>query len=277
MSRIVTVRQTAAMAPLATYLRAINATPLLSAEQEKILARRIADGCTESRDHLVRANLRLVVNLARSVLGKGLPLEDLIEEGNLGLLRAVEGFDPEMNTRFSTYASYWIKQSMKRGLVNTVKTVRVPAYMVELLTKWRRATNQLTDELGRAPTQDEVAGFLGMSKKKMGIVKKALRVYNSAPQTDSSSGDWLFGEALPDERTRTPDEVLCETDDLTQVVVLLAKMDGREAAILRMRFALDGGEPMTLKEVGEQLGLTRERVRQLESEALSKLRSQLAV
>jgi RNA polymerase primary sigma factor len=277
MPRTVTARQTAAMAPLATYLHAINATPLLSAEQEKILARRIADGCTESRDHLVRANLRLVVNLARSLLGKGLPLEDLIEEGNLGLLRAVEGFDPNMNTRFSTYASYWIKQSMKRGLVNTVKTVRVPAYMVELLTKWRRATNKLTDELGRAPTQDEVARFLGMSKKKLGIVKKALRVYNSVPQTDSSSGDWLFGEALPDERARTPDEALSETDDLTQVVALLAKMDGREAAILRMRFALDGGVPMTLKEVGDQLGLTRERVRQLECEALSKLRAQLAV
>ena len=115
---------------------------MLSAEEEKTLARRIAEGCVESRDHLVRANLRLVVNLARTAVGKGIPLEDLIEEGNLGLLRAVESYDPDMNTRFSTYASYWIKQSIKRGLVNTAKTVRVPAYMVELLSKWRRATTQ---------------------------------------------------------------------------------------------------------------------------------------
>jgi RNA polymerase primary sigma factor len=277
MPRIATRRQTAAMAPLATYLREINETPLLSAEQEKMLARRIAEGCSESRDHLVRANLRLVVNLARSSVGKGLALEDLIEEGNLGLLRAVESYDPEMNTRFSTYASYWIKQSIKRGLVNTAKTVRVPAYMVEMVSQWRRAVNKLTDELGRPPTQDEVATMLGVSKKKLGVIKKALRVYNAAPQTDSASGDWLFGEALPDERASPPDITLETTDDLSQVVELLAKMDGREAAILRMRFGLDGSEPMTLKDVGDLLGLTRERVRQLECEALLKLRDQLAV
>src|SRR5204863_6595420 len=126
--------------PLETYLREINETPLLSADEEKELARRIEDGDSEARDRMVRANLRLVVNIARSYTGKGLGLQDLIEEGNLGLLRAVEGFDPRMNTRFSTYASYWIKQSIKRALVNTAKTIRIPAYMVELLAKWRPAT-----------------------------------------------------------------------------------------------------------------------------------------
>jgi RNA polymerase primary sigma factor len=153
----------------------------------------------------------------------------------------------------------------------------VPAYMVELLTKWRRAVNQLTDELGRPPTQDETAKHLHMSKKKLAVIKKALRVYNSAPQTDSAAGDWLFGEAVADERAQAPDVSMENTDDLSQVVALLATMDGREAAILRMRFGLDGNEPMTLKDVGDTLGLTRERVRQLECEALLRLRDQLAV
>ena len=128
------------------YLSEINETPLLSANDERALAYRIEDGDSEARDHMVRANLRLVVNIARGYLGKGLPLQDLIEEGNLGLLRAVEGFDASMNTRFSTYASYWIKQSIKRALINTGKTIRLPAYMVELLTKWRRATVGLQDD-----------------------------------------------------------------------------------------------------------------------------------
>ena len=140
MTRSRRLRSDAVQSPLETYLREINETPLLSAEEERQLAYRIEDGDSEARDRMVRANLRLVVNIARSYTGKGLGLQDLIEEGNLGLLRAVEGFDPSMNTRFSTYASYWIKQSIKRALVNTAKTIRIPAYMVELLAKWRRAS-----------------------------------------------------------------------------------------------------------------------------------------
>src|SRR5436190_886325 len=153
--------------PLETYLREINETALLTADEEKSLARAIETGDTEARDQMVRANLRLVVNIARGYTGKGLALQDLIEEGNLGLLRAVEGFDPNMNTRFSTYASYWIKQSIKRALVNTAKTIRIPAYMVELLAKWRRATNQLTDELGRPPTNEETAKSLGLTRERV--------------------------------------------------------------------------------------------------------------
>jgi len=260
---------------LETYLREINETPLLSPEEEKDLAFRIEEGDTEARDQMVRANLRLVVNIARSYTGKGLGLQDLIEEGNLGLLRAVEGFDPKMNTRFSTYASYWIKQSIKRALVNSAKTIRIPAYMVELLAKWRRATARLQDELGRAPTHEEIARALGLPKKKLSIIKKAIRVYNSAPQTDQTEAGWSIDEMLMDGRAKPPDTEMVETDDLAHVLDLLGKMDPREATVLRMRFGLDDEEPKTLKEIGERLGLTRERVRQIESEALTKLADSL--
>src|SRR3989441_43587 len=186
MTRPRRLRNDSVQSPLETYLREINETPLLNAEEEKELAYRIRDyEDHEARDQMVRANLRLVVNIARSYTGKGLGLQDLIEEGNLGLLRAVEGFDPTMNTRFSTYASYWIKQSIKRALVNTAKTIRIPAYMVELLAKWRRATARLQDELGRPPTQEEIALALDLPKKKLNIIKKAIRIYNSAPQGDA--------------------------------------------------------------------------------------------
>src|ERR1700730_894428 len=157
MTRPRRLRNDSVQSPLETYLREINETPLLNAEEEKQLALRIEEGDSEARDHLVRANLRLVVNIARSYVGKGLGLQDLVEEGNLGLMRAVEGFDPSMNTRFSTYASYWIKQSIKRAVVNTAKTIRLPAYMVELMTKWRRASAVLQEELGRAATEEEIA------------------------------------------------------------------------------------------------------------------------
>jgi RNA polymerase primary sigma factor len=271
MTRPRRVRTESVQSPLETYLREINETPLLSAEEEKELAYRIEDGDSEARDRMVRANLRLVVNIARSYTGKGLGLQDLIEEGNLGLLRAVEGFDPSMNTRFSTYASYWIKQSIKRALVNTAKTIRIPAYMVELLAKWRRATAKLQEELGRAPTQEEVARSLDLPKKKLNIIKKAIRVYNSAPQSDQPESGWSLDEMLMDARTKTPDTEMVESDDLQHVLSQLDKMDKREATVLRMRFGLDDEEPKTLKEIGECLGLTRERVRQIESEALSKL------
>jgi RNA polymerase primary sigma factor len=275
MSRTRRYRSDAAQSPLETYLREINETALLNAEQEKELARLIESGDTEARDQMVRANLRLVVNIARGYTGKGLALQDLIEEGNLGLLRAVEGFDPNMNTRFSTYASYWIKQSIKRALVNTAKTIRIPAYMVELLAKWRRATNKLTDELGRPPTPEEIAKLLGLPKKKLNIIKKAIRVYNSAPQNDQGDASWSIEEMLHDSRAKTPDNEMVETDDLKHVMVLLEKMEPREATVLRMRFGLNDEEPKTLKEIGECLGLTRERVRQIESEALAKLNDSL--
>ena len=272
MTRPRRLRNDSVQSPLETYLREINETPLLNREEERELAYRIKDeGDIAARDQMVRANLRLVVNIARNYTGKGLALQDLIEEGNLGLLRAVEGFDPSMDTRFSTYASYWIKQSIKRALVNTGKTIRIPAYMVELLAKWRRATTKLQEELGRAPTQEEVAKELDLPKKKLNIIKKAIRIYNSAPQSDAPESGWSLDEMLMDGNTKTPDTEMVEADVLKHVLVLLDKMDPREATVLRMRFGLDGGEQRTLKEIGESLGLTRERVRQIESEALAKL------
>src|SRR6187399_3410867 len=261
----------AVQSPLETYLREINETALLTAEDEQQLARAIAEGDIRARDRMVRANLRLVVNIARGYTGKGLTLQDLIEEGNLGLLRAVEGFDPAMGTRFSTYASYWIKQSIKRALINTGKTIRIPAYMVELLSKWRRATARLTEELGRTPTPEEIARVLGLAKKKLPIIKKAIKIYNATPQTDQSEAGWTLGDMVMDERQMAPDDAMVENDCLHHVMDMLTTMDQREATVLRMRFGLDSHDPRTLKEIGEQLGLTRERVRQIETEALDKM------
>ncbi|GAB6167004.1 RNA polymerase sigma factor RpoD/SigA [Thermostilla marina] len=264
-------------APLETYLREINETPLLTPEEEQELAIAVGNGDPEARDRMVRANLRLVVNIARGYTGKGLSLQDLIEEGNLGLLRAVEGFDPAMGTRFSTYASYWIKQSIKRALINCAKTVRIPAYMVELLSKWRRASNRLAEELGRTPTPEEVARVLGVPRKKLPIIKKAIKIYNLTPQTDQSDHGWSLGEMIMDENSRSPEEQLLEHDSLQHVMRLLDEMDPREATVLRMRFGLDDNQPKTLKEIGQKLGLTRERVRQIETEALHKLANALDV
>jgi RNA polymerase primary sigma factor len=261
--------------PLETYLREINETALLSAEDEQNLADRIGDGDVRARDRMVRANLRLVVNIARGYTGKGLSLQDLIEEGNLGLLRAVEGFDPAVGTRFSTYASYWIKQSIKRALINSAKTIRIPAYMVELLSKWRRANARLTEELGRTPTPEEIARVLGLPRKKLPIIKKAIRIYNSTPQTDQAEAGWSLGDMIMDERMKTPEDELVEHDALKHVLEMIQTMDQREATVLRMRFGLDDSEPHTLKEIGQRLGLTRERVRQIETEALNKLADSL--
>ena len=253
------------------YLREINQTPLLNAAAEKQLALRIGEGDTEARDQLVRANLRLVVNIARKYARDGVGLQDLIEEGNLGLMRAVESFDPSMNTRFSTYGSYWIKQSMRRAVVNTAKTIRIPAYMVEMLTQWRRATTKLQTELDRPPTQEEVARSMKLSPKKLNMIRKAIRSNNPIAQSDGDGTGRSLDELVIDARSSAPEFAMAHAEDLLQVRGLLDRLDTREAKVLRLRFGLDDEGPKTLKEVGERLDLTRERVRQIEVIALKKL------
>ncbi len=263
--------------PLQIYLHDINNTALLSAQEERDLAERVALGDPYAREHMVKANLRLVVNIARGYLGKGLCLEDLIEEGNLGLMRAVEGYDGGMETRFSTYASYWIKQSIRRAVMNNGKPIRLPAYMVSLLAKWKRVTAGLTERLGRAPTPDEVGKALRLSKKKVGIVAKAIQVNNLTPHSENTEDDgFALDDVLTDERSKAPDALLIEADDLERIFLRLDELDEREGLVIRMRFGLEPYTPMTLREVGENLGLTRERVRQLENQALVKLIASLA-
>lgn len=270
-------RELGSHSPLQIYLHDINDTPLLSAAEERGLAERVALGDPYARDHMVKANLRLVVNIARGYLGKGLCLEDLIEEGNLGLMRAVEGFNGTMDTRFSTYASYWIKQSIRRAVMNHGKPIRLPAYMVSLLAKWKRVSNGLTERLGRPPTPEEIGKVLRLSKKKVNIVSKAIRINNLTPHTETTEEDGIaLDDMLTDDRSKAPDDLLIESDDLERIFLRLEQLDDREATVIRMRFGLEPYAPMTLREVGENLGLTRERVRQLESQALLRLMSSLS-
>jgi RNA polymerase primary sigma factor len=264
-------RHARALSPLEVYFRDINEAPLLTAREEKGLASRIAGGDAEARDRLVRAHLRLVVKIARGYVGRGLPLPDLIAEGNLGLLRAVEAYDPGLGTRFSTYASHWIKQSIRRGLVNTARTVRLPAYAETLLSKWRRAGAALRSELGREPTEDEVGRRLGLARKKVNIIKEALRIHDAGPQGVQERAAASLEDRLPDARSGALGAALLAADERRAVLGLLGELDERGATILRLHFGLDGEEPLTFKEIGRRLGLTRERVRQIERQALTDL------
>src|SRR6266496_2182984 len=263
---------------LQLYLKQINESPLLTADEEKDLGRKIIrDNCMESRERMVRSNLRLVVNIAKHYVGRGLSLPDLIEEGNIGLLKAVEGFDPENGCRFSTYASWWIKQAIKRALINGSQPIHIPAYMVEMMTKFKIANRELEDELGRLPSIDELSEHMKMSRKKLNIIKKAVKAYHSPTQSGSADGELTINELVADMNTPTPDELVKDQDEIRQLGELLGEIDEREAKILKLRYGLDGGDPMTLKEIGEKIGLTRERVRQIEHEALGKLRDTMMI
>ena len=259
--------------PLRSYFREIAATPLLAADEERALALRVEDGDHEARDLMARANLRLVVNIARGYLGRGLPLADLISEGNVGLMRAVEGFDPGAGTRFSTYASFWIKQSIRRALMGEGCPVRLPAYMVSMLSKWRRASAVLAEKLGRAPTDAEVGKALRLSKKGLAVVARALEVKALSRAFEAGvdgDGD-MMEDALADGRVRPCDEVLDEADCLERVYSRLGRLDDREATVIRARFGLDGRASRNFREIGEGLRLSRQRVQQIEALALAKL------
>ena len=261
--------------PTETYFSEIGEIGLLTADEEKELARRIAVGDKLARDRLIRANLRFVVSMARGYVGHGLPLQDLIEEGNLGLLNAVERFDPQVGTRFSTYAGFWIKQSIHRALADTARPVRIPAYLVPLVLKWRQTAAALEESLGRPATGDEIARVLKLSKKRQAIVEQAIKVQDLVPQTDRPEDGWSLGEALVDERTPAPDVEMVETEARGLAMARIEELEAREAAVLRMRFGLNDERALTLKAIGKSFGLSRERVRQIESEALGKLAASL--
>jgi RNA polymerase primary sigma factor len=256
---------------LETYFKEINRIQLLTAKEEKELAIAIRQGDASARESMIKANLRLVVSIAKNYVDRGLSLLDLIEEGNLGLLKAVERFDPDEECRFSTYATWWIKQSIKRALIDTVKTVRIPSYMVELMSKWKTMAASLNVKLGRQPTFEEVAEALQIPPENIGIIKTAIRASSSSSQTISLENMWTLSEILEDKNAREPAEILFDEVEIELIEKLLGLLEERDAKILRMRYGIDNGDPMTLKEIGEKVNLSRERVRQIENEALKRL------
>jgi RNA polymerase primary sigma factor len=257
------------------YLREIGQIPLLTPADEIRLAARIKRGDKEARSLMIRSNLRLVVKIAHDYSNLGLPLLDLISEGNIGLMKAVERFDPAKGGKLSTYAAWWIKQSIKRALANQSKTIRLPVHLVDKISKMRRVSLQMSEELGREPTDDELAEEVGIPVAKVSQLKTvSIRPASlDAPISDDDSTE--FGEIVGDEEAQTPFELLRDQNLRNEVGDLLAVLDEREKKIIFSRFGLDGGKPKTLEEVGKKFGVTRERIRQLQNIALLKLRRAL--
>ena len=254
------------------YLREIGQVKLLTPEEEIELAARIKKGDKKAREQMIKANLRLVVKIAHDYEGFGLPLLDLISEGNIGLMKAVERFDPAKGGKLSTYGSWWIKQSIKRALANQSKTIRLPVHLVDKISKMRRTAMRLQEELGREPTDEELAEELGMSATRVAQMRTAaIRPASlDAPIGDEDSNN--FAEVVEDENAQDPYEHLEEKTVTRMLQEMVKTLDTREATILRYRFGLDGGSEKTLEEVGERFGVTRERVRQIQNIALNKLR-----
>jgi RNA polymerase primary sigma factor len=258
------------------YLQEIGRIPLLTPQQEIELARKIKKGDAAARERMINSNLRLVVTIARDYTNLGLPMLDLISEGNIGLTKAVERFNPAKGAKLSTYAMWWIKQSIKRALANQSKTIRLPVHLVDKVAKVRRVSLQLSDELRREPTDDELGEELGIAGEKVG----RLRSFGVRPASlDASIGDddsTEFGESVGDENAPTPFERLRDKNLFGEMDGLIGLLDSREKKIISQRFGLDGGKPKTLEDVGKAFGVTRERIRQLQNIALAKLRRALS-
>ena len=260
---------------LRVYLREISKTDLLTREEEVELAARIKKGDKEARAHMIKANLRLVVKIAQDYSRYGLPLADLISEGNIGVMKAVERFDPEKGGKLSTYGSWWIKQSIKRALANQSKTIRLPVHMVDKIAKMRRISTLLTESIGREPTDDELAEELGLPRRKLSLLKRASQrpVSLDAPvNEDESIG---LSDIIGDDKAQSPLDALVDKNIHHQLDDLLEVLDEREHRIIGARFGLNGKKAMTLEEVGREFGVTRERIRQLQNVALEKMRKAL--
>jgi RNA polymerase primary sigma factor len=256
-----------------TYMQEIGKTALLTPAEEVLLAARIKNGDKVARDHMISANLRLVVKIAHDYNNFGLPLLDLISEGNIGLVKAVERFDPSKGGKLSTYAAWWIKQSIKRALANQSKTIRLPVHLVDKITKMRRVTAQLADELDREPSDDEIGYEMGMPVNKVAHLKSvSVRPFSlDAPVVED--GNTSFGELVGDENQATPLEDLQQKSMSNDIQSVIGLLEQREGDIIRLRFGLDGEHPMTLEEVGEKFDITRERVRQIQNIAIHKMRN----
>jgi len=264
-------------ATLHEYLRDIDEAPLLDAEDEVLLARRIIDhNDPEAREQMVRSNLRLVVNLAKKYAKHGMSLADLIEEGNLGLLRAIDTFDPRHGVRFGTYAAWWIKQSIKRAMQTSGQPIHVPGYMVELINQWRAAAAQLETKLGRSATLEEIAKHLQLPGRKAKIVEEMAQTV-SGIHNDSLDENQTLGDTLEDTSAWAAHEAIAKREEVEKALSKLEMLDERERQVLTMRFGLDGGEPMGTVEIGRKLRLTRERIRQIQNSALEKVQEYMAV
>ena len=257
------------------YLKEIDESPLLTMEQERALGRKIIEeNDPQAREHLVRSNLRLVVNIAKKYANRGMNLGDLIEEGNLGLIKAVDYYDPERGTRFSTYAAWWIKQSIKRALLTNIQPVHIPTYMVTLINHWRRMAAELENKLGRPPEIKEMADAMQLPQRKSKIINDIVEILGSIRDTaggDGADEGQMIEASLPTQGTARPEDSLIEDEEKAKALKMLGQIDPREAEIMKLHYGLDGSKPLTLKEIGEKLDLTRERIRQLQHSALTKL------
>jgi len=263
-------------AAMKAYLREIGRTPLMTPPQETELAAKIRNGDRTARALMISSNLRLVVTIAQDYANLGLPLLDVISEGNIGLMTAVDRFDPSKGAKLSTYAAWWIRQSIKRALSNQSKTIRLPVHLGDKIAKVRRVALHMSEELGREPTDDELGEEIGISSEKVSRLKAAsIRPASlDAPVSDDDLTE--FGEGVEDEQARTPFELLRDKDLHNDVDGLLEALNDREKKIISQRFGFDGGARKTLEEIGRKLGVSRERIRQLENIALSKLRRALS-